>query len=236
MLHSITLLVPTLNELNGLKTIMPQVKKEWVDQILILDGGSTDGSIEYCKQQEYDIYVQKKSGMWNAYREVYLSGKVKGDVIVTFSPDGNSVPESIPSLARKIIGGYDMVIGSRYLHGHISPDDTKLTKIGNRILTWLCNLSGGYEYTDALVMLRAYNKSVVQDLGFLDKPNWLQQCLIHMSPLYGWESSMSIRANKAHLLVGEEYFIEPKAFRKRRQNTFVHGFVVLTQILHELVR
>jgi len=228
--------VPTLNELHGLKTIMPQVKKEWVDQIIILDGKSTDGSLEYCKEQGYDIYVQKESGMWNAYRELYLSGMVKGDVVVTFSPDGNSVPESIPELARKIIGGYDMVIGSRYLNGHKSPDDTKLTGIGNTIFTGMCNWRGHYKYTDALVMLRAYKASIVKDLGFLDEPNWLQRILIKMSPLYGWESSMSIRANKHKMLVGEEYFIEPKAFRERRQNTIVHGFVIGTQILHELLR
>ena len=39
---TVTLLVPTLNEIDGMKAIMPRVKRGWVDQILILDGGSTD--------------------------------------------------------------------------------------------------------------------------------------------------------------------------------------------------
>lgn len=236
----ISLIVPTLNELHGLKTIMPQVKKEWVNQILILDGKSTDGSYEYCKQQGYDIYVQKESGMWQAYRELFLSGMVEGDIVVTFSPDGNSLPESIPILSQKIADGYDMVIGSRYLDGHKSPDDTFLTGIGNKLFTGMCNWSRIYKYsyiyTDALVMLRAYNVKIVKELGFLDKPNWLQRQLIKMSPLYGWESSMSIRANKKKMTVGEVYFKEPKAFRQRRQNTITHGFVIGTQILHELIR
>jgi glycosyltransferase involved in cell wall biosynthesis len=192
----VSLVVPTINELNGLKTIMPQVKKDWVDQIVILDGKSTDGSLEWCKKQGYDIFIQKESGMWNAYRELYLSGIVKGQVVVPFSPDGNSVPESIPILARKIIDGYDMVIGSRYLNGNKSPDDTFITGIGNKIFTGMCNWSGKYKYADALVMLRAYNIKIIKELGFLDEPNWLQKQLIKMSPLYGWESSMSIRANR----------------------------------------
>jgi glycosyltransferase involved in cell wall biosynthesis len=234
LIYRIALVVPTLNELNGLKTIMPQVKKEWVDQIIILDGKSTDGSIEWCKQQGYEVFIQDKPGMWHAYRELFNSGMVKGDIVVTFSPDGNSVPSSIPVLARKVISGYDIVIGSRYLGGHKSPDDTKLTAIGNKIFNGMCNWSTGYHYTDSLVMLRAYKTSIVKELGFLEEPNWLQKQLIKASPLYGWESSMSIRANKAHMLVSEEYFIEPKAFRKRRQNTFVHGGVIGIQILSEL--
>jgi glycosyltransferase involved in cell wall biosynthesis len=232
----VTLVVPTLNEINGLKTIMPQIKREWVDQIIILDGKSTDGSLEYCKQQGYEVFIQDKPGMWHAYRELYLSGMIKGDIVVTFSPDGNSIPDSVPSLIRRISSGFDMVIGSRYLDGHDSPDDTPLTKIGNKIFTGMCNLACGYKYTDALVMLRAYRKDIIEKLGFLDEPNWLQRQLIKMSPLYGWESSLSIRAKKRGYLVSELYAIEPKAFRKRRQSTLVHGFVIGTQILHEWMR
>jgi len=35
-----TLLVMTLNEINGMKVIMPQVDRSWVDQIIVVDGGS----------------------------------------------------------------------------------------------------------------------------------------------------------------------------------------------------
>jgi glycosyltransferase involved in cell wall biosynthesis len=42
-----TLLVMTLNEINGMKAIMPQIDRAWCDQIIIVDGGSTDGTIEW---------------------------------------------------------------------------------------------------------------------------------------------------------------------------------------------
>jgi hypothetical protein len=38
----VTLLVLTLNEIEGMKAIMPHVDRNWCDQIIILDGGSTD--------------------------------------------------------------------------------------------------------------------------------------------------------------------------------------------------
>lgn len=229
----VTLLVPTLNELHGLKTIMPLIKKEWVDQILILDGKSTDGSYEYAKSQGWDVYQQKQKGMWNAYSEVFKSGMVKGDVVITFSPDGNSVPEAIPELIKTMNDGYDMVIASRYKGNHESPDDTFLTKIGNKVLTGMCNLKSGFQYTDALVMYRAYRTSLVKYLMMDSEPTWIQRRLISLSPLYGWESSMSIRAGKYPLKISEIYAIEPKAFRERRQNTFIHGLTIITQIAHE---
>src|SRR5436190_10686709 len=58
-----TLLVPTLNEIDGMRSIMPQIRREWVDQILILDAGSTDGTVEYAREQGYELVIQKRPGI-----------------------------------------------------------------------------------------------------------------------------------------------------------------------------
>jgi len=65
-----TLLVMTLNEVNGMKAIMPKVDRAWLDQIIVVDGGSTDGTIEWAKENGYEVYVQKQRGFRHAYTEV----------------------------------------------------------------------------------------------------------------------------------------------------------------------
>ena len=65
----VTLIIPTLNEIGGMKIIMPRIKREWVDQILFIDGRSTDGTIEYARENGYSIVIQKKYGLRNAYVE-----------------------------------------------------------------------------------------------------------------------------------------------------------------------
>ncbi len=96
----VTLVVCTLNEIDGMRAIMPKIKREYFEQIIIMDGGSTDGTIEYAREHDYFVYVQKKQGFRHGYTEVLPY--VEGDIMLTFSPDGNSIPEAIPELINKM--------------------------------------------------------------------------------------------------------------------------------------
>ena len=98
-----TLFIPTLNEIDGVKAIMPQVKREWVDEILFVDGNSSDGTAEWLRGHGYRVIPQKSRGLALAYWECFDA--MSGDVVVVFTPDGNSIPEVIPALIDKIKEG-----------------------------------------------------------------------------------------------------------------------------------
>ncbi|MDO8581186.1 MAG: glycosyltransferase [Candidatus Omnitrophota bacterium] len=190
-----------------MKSIMPKVKPEWYDQLLIVDGQSTDGTIEFCRAQGWPIVVQQKKGMRHAYMEALPH--VTGDVILTFSPDGNSIPELIPDCVAKIKEGYDMVIVSRYAEGAKSYDDDLITGFGNKLFTTMINLLHGAHYTDAMVIYRAYKKSLIADLD-LDKDTSydIEERLFHTT--ISWEPLLSIRAAKRRLKVVDIPGDEPK--------------------------
>ena len=230
----VTIIVPSLNEEAGLKEYLPQIKKEWYDQLIVLLGEpQKDNSETWCLENGYQVFHGKGHGLWDDYTRLYKSGMVNGDIVITLSPDGNSVISEIPRLIQKIQQGNDLVIASRYLNGNNSDDDTNLTKYGNRFMTWLVNLGGKFKYTDSLVMYRAYRTDIIPFMELTTSYNWLQKKLMGMSSLYSYEPSMAIRAAKKKLKITEIYAGEPKANRERRQNTFVHGFVILAQILME---
>ncbi|MEI6070350.1 MAG: glycosyltransferase family 2 protein [Verrucomicrobiae bacterium] len=153
---SITLFIPVMNEIHGLREIMPRINREWVDEILIIDGGSTDGSKDFLRSLGYAVVGQKKKGVKAAFWEAFEIAT--GDVIVPFSPDGNSIPEDIPKLIDKINEGYDIVIASRYLETAKSRDDDLMSAIANRFLTCLINLCFGAKLTDAMGMFKAFKK------------------------------------------------------------------------------
>ena len=166
MTISTTLFIPIKNEIEGLRSIMPRIKREWVDEIIILDGGSTDGSKEFLLSCGYQVTDQKSTGIKSAFWEAFEIAK--GDVIIPFSPDGNSIPEDIPKLIEKINEGYDIVIASRYFGGAGSQDDDIASALANRVLTGMINFFFGATYTDAIGMYKAFYKKHLYELG-IDK-------------------------------------------------------------------
>ena len=227
-----TLIVATWNEIEGMRVIMPKINRAWVDQIIVLDGGSTDGTIEYAKEHGLKVYVQKKVGFRHAYTEVMPL--VEGDVIITFSPDGNSLPEAIPLLIAKMHEGYDMVIASRYLGSAKSADDDLLTGFGNWFFTTLANMLFGSRYTDVMVMLRAYKKSLVSTLE-LDEEEGYQKAEQLFSTKISWEPLLSVRAAKRKLRVTEIPADEPPRIGgKRKLQVFRWGAAFLFQFFREV--
>jgi glycosyltransferase involved in cell wall biosynthesis len=195
-----TLLIPTLNEFEGMKAIMPRVKREWCDQIIVLDGGSTDGTVEWAEEHGYFVYIQQKKGFRHAYNEVLPL--IKGDVIITFSPDGNCIPELIPELIRKMEEGNDMVIVSRYLDSARSMDDDAITAFGNWFFTKTVNFLYGARYTDVMGIFRAYKKQIIFDLS-LDKDDGYATAEKLFRTKISWEPLLSVRAAKRRMKIAE---------------------------------
>lgn len=194
-----TLVVPVLNELPGLQAVMPKLPA--LDQILVVDGGSTDGSVEWSLSQGFEVHCQHRPGLRTGLIEAWP--KVRGDVMVTFSPDGNSDPARVAPLLdfMREHPEVEMCIVSRYLAWARSEDDTPLTRLGNRFFTGLINRLLGGHYTDALVMFRAYRTDLPKRLGVLDQrgASWERWIGRRIS----WEPMLSIRAAKAGCWVGE---------------------------------
>jgi glycosyltransferase involved in cell wall biosynthesis len=227
----ITLVVPTINEITGMREIMPRIKREWVDQILVIDGGSTDGTLEYAREQNYTVVSQTSWGMRNAYLDAW--DKITGDVVITFSPDGNSIPEMIPPLIAKMKEGHDMVIVSRYLSGATSEDDDLLTGFGNWFFTRTVNWLHGGKYTDVMVMYRAYRKNLVYELE-LDQEKWYRVPERLFFCRISWEPLLSVRAARRKLRVAEIPGDEPKRIGgERKLRVFRWGAACYFQFLRD---
>lgn len=223
----------TLNEIDGMKAIMPQIDRSWVDQIIVVDGGSTDGTIEWARDNDYEVYVQKQRGFRHAYVEVMPL--VKGDVVITFSPDGNSVAALIPDLVAKMKDGYDMVIASRYLGPAKSADDDIVTGFGNWLFTRTANVLHGGHYTDVMVIYRAYKKQIIKDLE-LDTDDAYRLAEKLFSTKISWEPLLSVRAAKKKLRIAEIPGDEPPRIGGERKLQVIRwGAAYMFQFLREVV-
>lgn len=224
MADKVTLIIPTLNEIVGVKVIMPKIKPEWYDQIIILDGGSTDGTVEYMKEHGYEVTFQKVAGLRKAFIENYRN--VTGDIMITFSPDGNSIPELIPDLIAKIREGNDMVIVSRYFGKAKSYDDTFITMLANKFFSNMISLLFGRRYTDAMVIYRGYRKEIVEKLGILKPRSDFYEK--HIGRYVSWEPQLSIRCARSKLKTADIPGDEPKRIGDEESN----GILPSSRIRH----
>jgi glycosyltransferase involved in cell wall biosynthesis len=228
---SFCLLIPTLNEINGLRKILPQLDRSLCKEIIVVDGGSTDGTIEFCREQGLTVLRQLNHGLPDA--EEYAFQYITADAMILFTPDGNSLPELLAPLCNKLSEGYDMVIVSRYLGGAKSEDDDTFTGFGNWMFTWMINLLFGGCYTDTLVGFRAYTTNAIRQM---DLPGMVQKSRLRQRYwwLNSWEAGSSIRAARLNLKVTEIPGDEPKRIGGVRKMTVIrNGFGTLFQILYD---
>lgn len=195
--YKVTLIFPTRNESGCIGHVLQEVPRHLVDEILIVDGHSTDDTVrvakKYLRPKADRIVAQKGTG----YGSAFIQGiKIaKGDVIIMMDADGSHNPSDIPFLLQKIDQGYEYVMSSRYAIGARSFDDTFVRWFGNQLFTKLTNIIHDMRVTDSLYLLTAAWKKDLLKLNL-------------KAPKFEFCTEIIIKASKAGLRFAEVPAIE----------------------------
>ena len=112
----ISIVIPTLNEAENLKLLLPRIP-DWVHEIVVVDGCSVDGTAEVAQGSRPDVRVvlERRRGKGVALRAGFEAAE--GDVIVMLDADGSTDPTEIPAFVGMLLAGCDFAKGSRFLQG-----------------------------------------------------------------------------------------------------------------------
>lgn len=137
-----TVVLLTLNEIDGVRWLFSTGHdlSAMADEVLAVDGGSTDGTREVLASHHVRLVDQPRPGRGEAFRAAVRASS--GACMVFFSPDGNEDPEDIPGLFAAVEGGADMAIASRFLPASRNEEDDDalpLRKWTNQVFTWIAN-------------------------------------------------------------------------------------------------
>jgi len=194
--------IPAVNEAGNLPWVLDRIP-QGVDELILVDGKSSDATVEVAKAARPDIRVitQEQRGKGDALAIGFAAAT--SDVVVTIDADGSMDPAEIVKFVRALVDSKaDYAKGSRFLPGGGSDDLTLLRRIGNFLLRSLVNALHGTRYSDLCYGFNAFRRSHLGSLGFSIGVDGEPRCP-RMGSGFEIETCLNIRAARAGLRILE---------------------------------
>jgi glycosyltransferase involved in cell wall biosynthesis len=146
-LPRISVVIPTLNEADNLRTLLPQLPA-WVYEVVVVDGRSTDDTVQVARQlcSGARIVLEPKKGKGAALRRGFAAAT--GDIIVMMDADCSMNPREIVLLVGALLAGADFAKGSRFIQGGGTVDMSLFRMLGNWGLTQIVRMFYGQSFSD----------------------------------------------------------------------------------------
>jgi hypothetical protein len=186
---TVSVVIPAVNEAVNLPAVFASVPA-WVDEVVLVDGRSTDDTIAVARRLRPDVNVVVQGGEGKGDARLAGFAAARGDIIVTIDGDGSADGREIVRFVSALLAGADFAKGSRFASAGHSDDITLGRRLGNKILSRLVNAMFGTQYTDLCYGFNAFWSGRLRDLA-LDCAG------------FEVETLMGIRAAKARLQIQE---------------------------------
>lgn len=166
------IVIPVINEGSRIKNLLERMKKENISKIadiIIVDGGSTDGSLALDLLNQMNVRalllktgLGKLSAQLRCAYAFALNHNYQG--IITIDGNDKDDPEAIPRFIQALENGVDFVQGSRFLQGGIAENTPKSRDLAIRYIHAPClSFASGFNWTDTTQGFRAYSRKLLLD-------------------------------------------------------------------------
>lgn len=168
----ISLCLIVWNELEGCKIDVPKLPRDMFDEIYAVDGGSTDGTVEYLQSQGIAVHKQPKRGLNAAY--VHANDMSSCDAVVVFFPKGTTPTDDLKKFRAQFEQGNELIVASRQIVGAVNEEDASLWR-PRKWAVWCLALMAalvwrreGYWVRDVLHGFKGWTRSAFSRMKVLD--------------------------------------------------------------------
>lgn len=215
-MNRVYVIIPAINEENSIGKVINDIPKDLVTEVIVIDNGSSDNTIEVAKNSSATVLEENEKGYGAACLKgldyVHKKNPDDNDVIVFLDGDYSDYPEEMYEVVSPITENeMDVVIGSRILgmkYGKAEENALLPQAIfGNWLSTKLIKIIWNYSFTD-LGPFRAVKYSALKKLNMKDRN-------------YGWTVELQVKAAKLKLKCVEV----PVSYRVRIGESKVTGTI-----------
>jgi glycosyltransferase involved in cell wall biosynthesis len=187
----IAAIIPVLDEEGAIGPVIAAMPREWVDEVIVVDGSSRDRTVAVASAAGARVIVEPARGYGRACARGAAAAVEDGAAILVFlDGDGSDRPEEIPRLVQPILDGkFDFVIGSRIRGVRQEGSMGAHQALAGYVIGAAIGLIYGTRYTD-MCAFRAIRADALVRLGMREMT-------------YGWNLEMQMRAARARLRILE---------------------------------
>lgn len=158
-------ILPAYNEEIAIGSIVLNTKK-YVDQVLVVDDGSTDNTFEIAKMAGAEVIKHLSNMGKGAALKTGFKAVNGHDIIITMDSDGQHNPEDIPKLIDPILNEEaDIVNGSRYINDRCK-ETPFYRRIGQKMLDKATYFNSGINMSDSQSGFRAFARHTLPAFRF----------------------------------------------------------------------
>jgi glycosyltransferase involved in cell wall biosynthesis len=217
---TLSVVIPALNEVENLPHVLPLIPS-WVDEVLLVDGQSTDGTTEVARELLPHVRIVRQEGYGKGAALQSGFKAAQGEIIVMLDADGSTDPREIPLFVNALLAGADFAKGSRFVQGGGTADMPWYRRWGNQCFVMMVRFLFGGAYSDLCYGYNAFWADILPAIH-LDADG------------FEVETTMNVRALRAGLKVVEvPSFEDKRIYGEGRLRTIPDGWRVLKAIVRE---
>ena len=214
----VSLVIPTLNEAENLRLLMPRIPSS-VTETIVVDAYSRDDTVRIA--QSHGAKVVLSGARKGAAIRLGLDAATQ-DVVITMDADCSQAPDELDRYVSGVRDGYDIVFGSRFLRDGGSEDLTPIRHLGNGFFRFLVNRLWKTGYSDVCYGYMGFKRSILSVLDL-------------KADGFDIEIEIKIKAAKKRLKILQvPSFEKRRAFGRGKLRTLRDGWIIFSRILREL--